>query len=233
MEKRGRYQGVTAFVGMPGSGKTYSLAMVGKRAMERGERVVCNAGFDLQGAEVMSTFDEFASLEGPVTVVWDELPLYFNSRKWSEFPDAMLYKFTQIRKDGIRLYYSAIHEMMIDTNIRRVTFWYWHCRAISGRLLVRKLYPPEEFRRAKAKARAREFMWLKDEVAALYDTDRKVSLPQKARKAIGAGVPELASWSPVTAPEAAPAEGANGEAEAALEVLRIASGDSWAAGSRS
>lgn len=194
MKRRGKYQGITAFVGMPGSGKTYGLAQVGVRALAAGERVVCNAGFDLKGAETMSTFDEFAALEGPVTVVWDELPLYFNARKWAEFPDSMLYKLTQIRKDGIKLYYSTIHEMMIDTTIRRITFWFWHCNAITGRYLRRSLWPPEEFRKAKQKPVRREFVVVKDEVAALYDTHGKVALPQKVRERVKAGVPEEASW---------------------------------------
>lgn len=208
MKKRARYQGVTAFVGMPGSGKTYALAQVGLKALARGERVVCNAGFDLEGAEVIQTFDDFAALEGPAVVVWDELPLYFNARKWAEFPDSMLYKFTQIRKDGLRLYYSAIHEAMIDTNIRRITFWYWHCRAVSGRVLVRSLFPPEEFRKQQARRMRREWVYLRESVCEAYDTDRKVAMPQKIRARIVAGVPEAVPWE--SEPVALATGGANG-----------------------
>jgi hypothetical protein len=206
MKKQPKYQGVTGFVGMPGSGKTYSLARIGLDAMKRGERVVCNAGFDLAGAETMATFDEFAALEGPVTVVWDELPLYFNARKWAEFPDAMLYKLTQIRKDGIRLYYSAIHELMIDTTIRRITFWFWHCRALTGRMLFRALYPPQEFRKAASKPYRRKLYVVRDEVASAYDTFGKVKLPKKIRERVGAGVPEEGTWADLAGgPEGAPA----------------------------
>lgn len=198
-----KYQGVTAFVGMPGSGKTYGLAQVAKRAMDRGEVVYSNAGFEVAGTRVLHDWEEFVAIptesedgcvkrersEGcehgalwlPTTIVWDELPLYFNARKWSEFPDGMLYALTQIRKDGRKLYYSSIDEMMIDTTIRRVTFWYWHCRAVSSRLLRRSLWPPESFRKARQRPFSREWVRVRDDVAALYDTTRKVELPERVR----------------------------------------------------
>jgi hypothetical protein len=224
------YQGVTAYVGMPGSGKTYSLAWQGLRAMARGRRVISNAGFDLVGSEVMGTFDEFASLRVlcedrdhvrdewprepvcpagkrwvPITIVWDELPLYFNARKWAEFPDAMMYRFTQVRKDGLELYYSAIHEGMIDVNIRRVTFWFWHCRAVTGRILMRRLFPPEEFRRQGARPYAVKWYRVSDGIASAYDTTRKVALPRKLRERISAGVPELGTWDAGERREGSPA----------------------------
>lgn len=209
----GKYQGVTAFVGMPGSGKTYGLAQVGVKALERGERVYSNAGFDLAGSEILSTFDQFSAVEGPAVILWDELPLYFNSRKWAEFPDAMLYKFTQIRKDGLRLYYSAIHEAMIDVNIRRVTFWYWHCRALTGRLMTRTLWPPEEFRKARSRAYRREFVVVREAVAAAYDTTRKVALPRKLKERVESGVAEAAPWDTL---EAAGGGGPSGVPDAAI-----------------
>lgn len=226
MRKRKKYQGVTAFVGMPGGGKTYALAEIGTRALARGERVYSNAGFDLQGTEVISTFDEFAALQGPAVVVWDELPLYFNARKWQEFPDAMLYKFTQIRKDGLQLYYSAIHEAMIDTNIRRITFWYYHCRAITGRFLIRKLYPPEEFRRQGQKAMGSDWVWVRDSVARAYDTDRKVAVPQRLREKIRSGASDRETWAPLSVP-------GNGRVPARQRrgaPPRVPLGDTWSFG---
>lgn len=176
-----KYQGVTAFVGFPGSGKTYSLAAIGAKAIAKGETVYCNRGFDLEGAVVLQSFEQFSDVEHGI-MLWDELPLYFNARKWAEFPDSMLYKFTQIRKDGVKLFYSAIHENMIDTNIRRVTFWSWHCRAITSRYFVRALLPGPEMRRPDDRARHRELVRVRMEVASLYDTTRKVELPKKLRE---------------------------------------------------
>jgi hypothetical protein len=175
--KWSKYAGVTAFVGMPGGGKSYGLAEMAYRALNRGIRVYSNAGFDIEGSVILESFEDFARVQGPALVVWDELPLYFNSRKWAEFPDGMLYKFTQIRKDGVRLAYSTIHEEMVDVNIRRVTFWYWHCRTtIFPRVLRRTLWPPSQFRRATAKPIDREIVVVRDRVASLYDTYGKVAV---------------------------------------------------------
>ncbi|HEX9705445.1 MAG TPA: hypothetical protein VGA20_09380 [Gemmatimonadales bacterium] len=185
------YSGVTAFTGMPGSGKTYGLAEVAARALRRGLPVYSNEGFDLahEGARTFCSFDEFVTVIGSteeVVICFDELPLYFNSRKWQEFPDAVLYYLTQIRKCRARLYYSAIHEAMVDANVRRLTFWYWHCRAISGRLLRRSLFPPEEFRRARAKPYRSEFVWVKRDTAGLYDTMARVSVAPSLRAKLDA-----------------------------------------------
>lgn len=176
MSRRRRFQGVTGYVGMPGSGKTYSLASVGLAAMRRGEPVFCNKGFDLAGAETFSGFDEFCAIESGI-VVWDELPLYVNARKWQEFPDGLLYKLTQIRKDSVTLYYSAIHEQMIDVNLRRITFNYWHCRGLSARFFKRALFPPEQFRKANQKALRTEYVRVRPAVFTAYDTYGKVAAP--------------------------------------------------------
>jgi hypothetical protein len=171
-----RYQGVTAFVGMPGGGKSYGLAEMAYHALRAGLTVYSNAGFEVKGSRVLESFDEFAAVQGPALIVWDELPLYFNSRKWAEFPDGMLYKFTQIRKDGLRLAYSTIHESMVDVNIRRITFWYWHCRAIFPTVLRRTLWPPAEFRRATARPYRREWVYVRPAIRELYDTYGKVAV---------------------------------------------------------
>lgn len=199
---RRKYQGVKAYIGMPGSGKTYALAQEGQQALARGEKVYCNAGFDLQGATVFESFDDFALITDGL-ILFDEMPLYFAARKWQDFPDGMLYKFTQIRKDNIRLSYSSIHEGLIDVNIRRVTFWYWHCHAVMGRLLVRRLYVPVEFRKSSARPIATEWAWVRDSVAATYDTLAKVKVPQAASAKIIKRM-DSGAWR-VPAPATAPA----------------------------
>jgi len=188
MSKWSRYQGVTAFVGMPGGGKSYGLAEMAHRALKSGMKVYSNAGFDIEGSVILQSFEEFAALQGPALVVWDELPLYFNSRKWAEFPDGMLYKFTQIRKDGLRLAYSTIHEDMVDVNIRRVTFWYWHCNAVTRRVLRRTLWPPTQFRKANSKPYAKEWVYVSKKIAHLYDSWGKVAVQSAVAERIDANL---------------------------------------------
>lgn len=178
-ERRRRYEGVTAYVGMPGSGKTYALAEIAQREMKRGKPVWCNAGFDVRGAHIFESFDDFLSIPNGSVVVWDELPLYVNARKWAEFPDGLFYRLTQIRKDGLQLYYSAIHEDMIDVNVRRITWWYWHCQGITARILRRSKFPPNEFRKQGSRRYCAEWVRVRDEITTLYDTYAKVSVAPK------------------------------------------------------
>lgn len=176
------YRGVTAFYGMPGSGKTYGLAEVGLREMAAGREVWSNGGFDLAGSKIFNSFDDFMAIPNGATVVWDELPLYVNSRKWAEFPDGLLYRLTQIRKDGLRLYYSTIDPAMVDTNVRRVTFWWWECHSLTSRLMRRALWPHESFRKRDARPHRRELVRVKGAVAEAYDTMGKVAVEQSITK---------------------------------------------------
>ena len=174
-----RYQGVEAFVGLPGSGKTYALAEIGVRALARGETVWTNAGFELEGAHRFSSFDEFAEIEGPAVILWDELPLYVNARKWQEFPDGLLYRLTQIRKDGLRLYYSTIDWKMVDVNVRRITFWTWECRSLTARWMVRRQWPIPERRDRNERPRRSKYFRIHPSVFEAYDTGAKVAVARE------------------------------------------------------
>lgn len=179
---RRRYQGVTAYVGLPGSGKTYSLAKVGLDAMRQGRQVWANTDHTmtepwLHGALPFASFDEFAQIPNDAVIVWDELPLFVNARKWQDFPDGLLYRLTQIRKDGLELHFSTIDWRMVDINVRRITFWVWECEHALGPFHRRVLWPPEERRKKDDRPRRRELFKIRAEVGAAYDTLGKVSAP--------------------------------------------------------
>lgn len=182
-----RYMGVTAGVGMPGSGKTYWLAQVAAAAMREGRPVYANADEHgqpwIRGARPFSSFEEFLQIPSGTTVVWDELPIYVNSRKWQEFPDGLLYRLSQIRKDALHLYYSAIDEDMVDLTVRRLTFWVWECHSITSRLLVRRRFPPKARRKKDERCRERKLVRVRPEVAELYNTLGKVAAPVKVVEA--------------------------------------------------
>lgn len=215
---RRRYQGVTAYTGLPGSGKTYTMAEVGLRAMKAGREVWANAdGTGKEpwffGAKMFSTFAEFDAIpsgdpkngvKGPV-ILWDELPLFVNARKWQEFPDGLLYRLTQVRKDGIELHYSTIDWRMVDVNVRRITFFVWECEHKVAGMHRRALWPPEERRRKDDRPRRREWFRIRDQVIAEYDSFGKVTAPGLAlvETPAEAGSPRGTSGGPELAPAAA------------------------------
>lgn len=130
-----------------------------------GSRWVCEHGVMLRAGQ-----------SHPVVVLWDELPVYVSARKWQEFPDGLMYRLTQVRKDGLWFYYSAIHMDFVDKVVRQLTFWEWQCRSITGRVLYRQKFGHPELRKKDDKPRARELVVVKDRVAELYDTFAKVKV---------------------------------------------------------
>lgn len=184
--RRRGYMGVTAFVGLPGSGKTYSLAQVAWEAQRAGYRVYANEGFDPEGAMTYASFEELANVPPGCVILLDEAPLYFNARKWQEFPDGLLYKFTQVRKFGWQFYFSTIDWRMVEVNLRRLTFWVWECDHVLGPWHSRKRFPPEERRHKDERPRERHLYRLNEAVAKSYDTLGTVAVAESVT-ALGAG----------------------------------------------
>lgn len=233
--RRRAFQGVTAFVGLPGSGKTYSLAEVGIAYLNNGSDVWCNAGFDLRGANVYSSFNELALIRAPecrklharsrgvcdckphelpcACILIDEAQLYFNARKWQEFPDGFLYMLSQVRKFRVHLYFTSLFWNMVDVNLRNMTYWVWECQAgFRGRSFVRRRFPPEERRQKDERAAAKHRVKVRTEVASFYDTFSLVAVAERKSPRER----ELASWATGGgAKPALPAESTNTEPAAA------------------
>lgn len=195
--RRRSYQGVTCFTGMPGSGKTYSLSEVGVSYRARGWPVWSNYGFDFgmstgdDGCHVYRSFEELASIPGPACILIDEAQLYFNARKWQEFPDGFLYRLSQVRKDGIHLYYTSLFWDMIDKNLRNLTFWVWECEAAAFRgRFIRRRFPPEHARKRDERAFDKHRVKVAPAIAELYDTTSKVAVAAPSK----VSARETAQW---------------------------------------
>lgn len=192
------YRGVTGAVGLPGSGKSYYLVEKVLEAQRKGIATYSNAGFDVVGTETIGSFRDFADIKGPAVIAFDELPLFFNARKWQTFPDGMLYKLTQIRKDRIELYYSSISPRMVDVVLRMLTFEWVHCRQIAGRLMRRVHKAPEEWGGERFRT---SWAIRKREVMDAYDTMGRVAVADS-------GLPNKVSSERFVMPELEPENGA-------------------------
>lgn len=185
------YQGVVCYSGMPGSGKSYALVERAVQDLREGRRVFSNAGFevhDVHGcgrrSERYFSLEELLTVPNGCTVLLDEAPVYVNSRKSAEFPRGLLYRMTQVRKDGLRFYYSSIDEMMVDANLRRVTFWTWQCRRSLLGFFRRTLWAPVDRRTAEDKKLGGRWLRLRRDVAEAYDTTSKVWIPPEVVAAL-------------------------------------------------
>lgn len=120
--RRKPYRGVTAYVGVPGAGKTYALARWAIAQVEAGRPVYCSAGFSVPGSKVFHSVDDFLAVPSGAAVCVDEAPIWFDSRAWAGLPPEVTYRFTQVRHAGIELRYTAIDPSMVEKRLRAITF---------------------------------------------------------------------------------------------------------------
>ncbi len=180
------YCGVTAYVGPPGSGKTYSLVEIGLAALRAGRPVFTNLGFRITDeatgrfSEVYKSLEEMLLVPDGSVILLDEAPTQFSARRWQEFPDALMYRLTQIRKDGLQFHYSAIHESFVDKVLREMTINWWTCKRLPiFPLFVRARWSPHAFRKATQRPERRDWVRLRPVVCDAYDTSAKVAVPER------------------------------------------------------
>ena len=59
----------------------------------------------------------------------EELAIVANGREWQHFPMALAYAGTEQRKFKLAIMYTAVNWLKVDTTLRDLTTWVWHCRA--------------------------------------------------------------------------------------------------------
>lgn len=170
----------TMWTGPPGSGKTSGMVEMAYAMKRLGWRVLTN-GMELnfedgsysnlaELAEIITTVRKSAGKRLPTCILLDEAPFWANARRWSEFDDGFFSVLQQVRKFGLALHYSSISPMQTDVNLRRLTLWWWVCRASMFRSFVRELWSPEEERTIGEKARMKQRRWHRQQNHRMYDT---------------------------------------------------------------
>ncbi len=181
---------VEGFIGLPGAGKTYSLAVRGLKALEKGRTVYSN--FGLAGTIPLEVWDHenigktkdpgpsctcgtcFVSISDAVVLV-DEINLWAPSRMWNALPIGLLHRWAQVRKYRTQILWSAQHEDRVDKVIREVTGWMWECvphrLPIIGGWFTLHAFEPSDMRRTQTRKSLGSASYrLKLEVASAYDT---------------------------------------------------------------
>ena len=194
---------VEGFIGLPGAGKTYALALRGIEAMRQGRRVFSN--FGLRGSIPLEVWDHenvgntkdpgppcgcgecFVSISHAVVLV-DEINLWAPSRMWNALPMGLLHRWAQVRKYETQILWSAQHEARVDKVIREVTGFIWECRAtVLGQLpLLHRLpfvptfrlraFEPHDLRKVGAQPLSARGLRLKRGIAEAYDTFELVAM---------------------------------------------------------
>jgi len=121
---------ICGYFGLPGAGKSYLLAMDAIKLMNKGYNVYSN--FPVLGAYKMSYEQllEVPRFERPAVLLLDEVQRYANAREWASLPDTLYFVFSQGRKLGLDLFYSAQDSSRVDKTLREVTNYFYDIAAI-------------------------------------------------------------------------------------------------------
>lgn len=170
--------GVTAYVGLHGSGKTYHLAEVGLDASRQGRKVYNNFGLEVPGAIPVLTWGDVLAVRDGVLLI-DEMGVLAPARAWAKFPPALTLVWTQARKMGLDIHYSTQSLDYVDKYIREVTGAVVACSAwgFGGevKLFSRRRYHGWEYGKSKARSQW-GFRRPKPDVYGAYDTMRMIDL---------------------------------------------------------
>lgn len=166
---------IEGYVGRPGSGKTYTLTARLLEEARAGHQ--CFANFTVNHPNVERiTIDDLVDPDMPPGKVFiDEAHLWFPARLAMKLPPSLLMRWSQTRKAGWDILWSAQHPKRIDSVIRDNSNLLWHCRAWKGlvspsvKYFTAVSYEPENFRKNK-KHIVRVIRRFDQSVADAYDT---------------------------------------------------------------
>jgi len=161
---------ITAYVGLPGSGKTYLMSIDILEAMHRRTREAWT-NYPLVGAHY---FDDFRLVQkvSKGIIAADELNALAHAHDWHNLDPKLLSMWTQSRKLGIDFWYTTQGFHMVNNQIRQLTNWVWKCRAIVGGLHIAQKYDAcdVERDRRRAKVYGQRYFIIRPKWYEKYDT---------------------------------------------------------------
>ena len=140
---------IEAYVGVPGSGKSYMLVKRGLEALAKARQVYADSGFIrdnvyhyLRRRHRMShreavlkadSIEEIRDYKGLLNVyegllLFDEAHMWFNSREYRLFPTEVLGFWSQHRKVGVDVLLATQRYASVDTMIRDLVAHVWWAR---------------------------------------------------------------------------------------------------------
>lgn len=166
---------ITAYVGKPGSGKTFLMTKHLIQEMNRGRDVLSN--YPIRRARYMEDLDQALNFTKGIIAV-DELHLLAPTNKRWSLPVEYARLWSQGRHMEIDFFYTTQKFHRIDPQIRDLTSFAWECKRIIGPLHVAYLYDADDIERKRRKAKAYEkhYFLIKKSVYSQYKRYNKINL---------------------------------------------------------
>lgn len=163
---------IEAYTGLPGMGKTATLAKIGYNAMREGRTVYTN--FPLKGAIPYHDLVEVLFTVKNALIIVDEAGLILDQLKMFEMPYELFYALRQHRKDGLDLYLSAQSLLDIAYVFRRLIQFENRITMKLGRFIYVSVRDPQP----AGSQFGKRILYLSDWVFKIYRTEFKVKPPE-------------------------------------------------------
>lgn len=194
---------VTGFVGLPGSGKTYYVTFLALQDIKRGVKVYSN--YYIEGAEMYDDLEEvlfyiqkniqnqqqkFISGGGKfydfhptkTTVIVDEINLVCPARFWDSFNPRLAYFWSQSRKLGLNLIWTAQHQDRVDKIVREITNYVYKITRTIFKFHIARMFDVVKIDSPKAQSLYSTWFRIKKEVYHHYDTFYMIKLPERIER---------------------------------------------------
>lgn len=159
---------ITAYVGLPGQGKTYMMTKMAMKHIKKGGRVYAN--YPLKGAirysQITEVFDVRKHKDeklGPIILI-DEAGLVAPSGGWKSIPFDVMAHWRQHRHNGVNIYYTAQDLRDVAVPLRRVTQFVRNCSKFLW------WFSWNEYNPVNKQRYGRGIMWFDKSVGEQYDT---------------------------------------------------------------
>jgi zona occludens toxin (predicted ATPase) len=179
---------IIAYTGLPGSGKTYSLAADAICVSEKyGADIYAN--FALKGAHYFTDLTQVLSVERGIICV-DEMNTLCPAHKWQSLPVEIQNLWTQSRKNDIDLWYTSQRFSKVVESIRSITNYVWEFDWLFGAPKLREpkkfkhkfhrasRFEPADMKRIRRKRLEKYVFFENKSVYGLYDTKFRINTPE-------------------------------------------------------
>lgn len=183
--------GLHIYLGLFGKGKTISMVERAYRLAKRYPylNIYTNINLynfpDMDRIHKLESYQQIIDAPGDSLFIIDEISTIFSSRKWADFPPALMGQLLQTRKRKKMILATAQRFSHVDKLIRDITFTVIDCSTVLGRWTFLKFYDPVDWENQNAMNPAvfqsRYNFIQTNKVRNLYDTEQLIDDVQKQK----------------------------------------------------
>lgn len=174
-----RPYGITCYVGLPGCGKTLSMAerLLDLKLQFPKAKIYTNFGFKDQDG-IITRWEDLVTIEnGEDGVIFglDEVHDIFNRKDWADMPSTVLTMFSQNRKMAKQFICTAQSFADVGIDLRRRCHYIIECSNIRGRWVFQRAFLPTDYAERDGTRSERRRAWrynfiADNEIYESYDT---------------------------------------------------------------